>query len=110
MCVLCRHNKQRLDRTVSELNSAEVPADPPDIEDLLKVGRTAGVCPYFLSRDLTPDADLVFMPYNYLLDSQTRRTLGPVRWDNAVVIFDEAHNVQVGNMRMTHSVNISAPK
>eukprot|EP00877_Chromochloris_zofingiensis_P002619 jgi/Chrzof1/12358/Cz06g31220.t1 len=88
------HNKQRLDRTVSELNSAEVPADPPDIEDLLKVGRTAGVCPYFLSRDLTPDADLVFMPYNYLLDSQTRRTLGPVRWDNAVVIFDEAHNVQ----------------
>jgi hypothetical protein len=43
--------------------------EPPDIEDLLRVGRAASVCPYFLSRDLVAHCDVVFMPYNYLLDS-----------------------------------------
>lgn len=29
-------------------------------------------CPYFLSRDLLPTADIVLLPYAYLLDPQTR--------------------------------------
>ena len=40
-------------------------------------------------------ADIVFMPYNYLIDAKTRGGLG-VQWANAVLIFDEAHNVEVG--------------
>eukprot|EP00889_Picochlorum_renovo_P005649 jgi/Picre1/32679/NNA_008025.t1 len=64
-----------------------------DIEDLVKVGENRSVCPYFLSRGLTQDADIVFMPYNYLIDSKTRSGLG-ISWSNAVLIFDEAHNVE----------------
>ena len=35
------------------------------------------------------------MPYNYLVTSATRAGLG-LAWENAVIIFDEAHNVEVG--------------
>jgi Rad3-related DNA helicase len=28
------------------------------------------VCPYYLSRNLKQQADIIFMPYNYLLDAK----------------------------------------
>ncbi len=37
-----------------------------DIEDLGRLGRGGGPCPYYASRALADAADLVFMPYNYL--------------------------------------------
>lgn len=41
------------------------------------------------------EAGIVFMPYNYLLDPSTRRNLADsLPWQNSVVIFDEAHNVE----------------
>jgi len=71
-----------------------------DIEDLSKLGKSRSVCPYFLSRDMAANAELIFMPYNYLVDVKTRGGIG-IRWDNAVLIFDEAHNVEVN--AHTHS-------
>lgn len=65
-----------------------------DIEDLVKFGEERTLCPYFLSREMAASADLVFMPYNYLVDVKTRGKLG-ISWKNAVLIFDEAHNVEV---------------
>ena len=41
------------------------------------------------------DADIIFMPYQYVLDGRTRATLSSVAWEQSVVIFDEAHNVEV---------------
>jgi len=35
------------------------------------------------------------LPYNYLIDSKTRGGLG-IPWENSVLIFDEAHNIEVG--------------
>jgi hypothetical protein len=35
------------------------------------------------------------MPYNYLVDSSSRSQLSQINWDNAVIIVDEAHNIQV---------------
>eukprot|EP00798_Chlamydomonas_sp_ICE-L_P016620 gene16620-22867_t len=67
----------------------------PDIEELVTHGRNHKLCPFYMSRELCKDADIVFLPYNYLLDANTRQTLvEQVNWDNAVMIFDEAHNVE----------------
>lgn len=45
-----------------------------------------------MSRELENDADLVLMPYNYLLDPEIRRQMKMVLSD-CVIILDEAHNV-----------------
>ncbi|XP_034733746.1 regulator of telomere elongation helicase 1 [Etheostoma cragini] len=63
-----------------------------DVEDLVKFGNKQRVCPYYLSRSLKQQADVVFMPYNYLLDPKSRRAHN-IELNGAVVIFDEAHNV-----------------
>lgn len=54
------------------------PLLPPiaDIEDIVKKGRMARFCPFFMSRELAKDADIVFMPYNYLLDPKLRSSQG----------------------------------
>uniref|UniRef100_A0A8C5YMC4 Regulator of telomere elongation helicase 1 n=1 Tax=Marmota marmota marmota TaxID=9994 RepID=A0A8C5YMC4_MARMA len=64
-----------------------------DIEDLVKSGSKHKVCPYYLSRNLKQQADIIFMPYNYLLDAKSRRAHG-IDLKGTVVIFDEAHNVE----------------
>jgi regulator of telomere elongation helicase 1 len=74
---------------------------PVDIEDLTQlgarghVGNGCGPCPYYLSRDMASRADVLFMPYNYLIDPKLRDALGKkINWRDAVVLFDEAHNVE----------------
>ncbi|XP_006132510.2 regulator of telomere elongation helicase 1 isoform X1 [Pelodiscus sinensis] len=64
-----------------------------DIEDLVKNGNKHRVCPYYLSRNLKQQADIIFMPYNYLLDSKSRRAHN-LDLKGTVVILDEAHNVE----------------
>ncbi|XP_058859713.1 regulator of telomere elongation helicase 1 isoform X2 [Acipenser ruthenus] len=64
-----------------------------DVEDLVKNGNKHRVCPYYLSRSLKQQADVIFMPYNYLLDPKSRRAHN-IELKGAVVIFDEAHNVE----------------
>lgn len=64
-----------------------------DIEDLVTTGRKLKCCPYFVSRELIADADIVFMPYNYLLDPKARKA-NKVELANTIVILDEAHNVE----------------
>ena len=46
-----------------------------DIEDFVAKHKRTRVCPYFKSRDDSSDADIVFVPYNYLLDPSIRATL-----------------------------------
>ncbi|XP_047626579.1 regulator of telomere elongation helicase 1 isoform X3 [Phacochoerus africanus] len=64
-----------------------------DIEDLVRSGNKHRLCPYYLARNLKQQADIIFMPYNYLLDAKSRRAHG-IDLKGAVVIFDEAHNVE----------------
>ncbi|NXG16688.1 RTEL1 helicase, partial [Grallaria varia] len=64
-----------------------------DIEDLVKNGNKHRACPYYLSRSLKQQADIIFMPYNYLLDSKSRKAHN-LDLKGTVVILDEAHNVE----------------
>ncbi len=66
-----------------------------DVEDLVQQGRAGGPCPYYLTREMAAGADLVLMPYNYLVDARTRFGLKSIQWRGSVLIFDEAHNVEV---------------
>ena len=50
-------------------------------------------CPYYISRALAKGADLVFCPYNYVLDPSIRSAM-EIRVENAVIVLDEAHNVE----------------
>ncbi len=86
-----------------------------DIEEMVRVGQSNSVCPYYLSREMQYNADIIFAPYiisslfrlwnhirfswanavlryNYLIDAKIRRSLG-LDLRGAVLIFDEAHNL-----------------
>ncbi|CAJ1943060.1 unnamed protein product [Cylindrotheca closterium] len=66
-----------------------------DIEDIVAMGKTHKVCSFYYTRSKVEEADLIFVPYNYLFDNDARTTtLAEVAWDNAVIIFDEAHNLE----------------
>jgi len=50
-------------------------------------------CPYYLSQVLTKNAELVFAPYNYVLEPAIRNALG-IDLEGSIVVLDEAHNVE----------------
>ncbi|KAG0260437.1 Fanconi anemia group J protein [Mortierella polycephala] len=64
-----------------------------DMEDLIKKGKAMKACPYFTSRSLALGAELIFCPYNYLIDPQIRKAMD-IDLSNAIVILDEAHNIE----------------
>ncbi|KAK1282794.1 DNA repair helicase UVH6 [Acorus calamus] len=87
----CSHHKR-----VSEYmkNSSQLGCEPFDIEDLVNIGRTKGPCPYYVSRELHKVVDILFAPYNYLINPGNRRSLTGIQWERTVLIFDEAHNLE----------------
>lgn len=64
-----------------------------DIEDLVLEGTKQRFCPYYMARELHKKADIIFMPYNYILDAKIRKSFG-ISLTNCVVILDEAHNIE----------------
>ena len=50
-------------------------------------------CPYYLSQILAKNAELVFAPYNYVLEPSIRNALG-IELEGSVIVLDEAHNVE----------------
>jgi regulator of telomere elongation helicase 1 len=50
------------------------------------------ICPYFANKDRSFGADIIFMPYNYLIDEKIRENFD-INFANSCIIFDEAHNV-----------------
>lgn len=64
-----------------------------DIEDIVRIGKKLKCCPYYASKELVDDAEIVFMPYNYLLDPRMRKA-NKIELQNTIIILDEAHNVE----------------
>ncbi|KAG8888096.1 ATP-dependent DNA helicase chl1, partial [Tulasnella sp. 403] len=81
-------------------------ATPRDIEDTVELGKDLNTCPYYGSRKAIPQAEackeyacyvltyifpqLVILPYNLLLQKNSREALG-IDLKDHIVIVDEAH-------------------
>ncbi|MCL7034751.1 hypothetical protein MKW94_004203, partial [Papaver nudicaule] len=85
----CKHQRQVPDYLKGNPYLGD---EPVDIEDLVNIGRSNGACPYYISRELHKVVDIVFAPYNYLIDRGNRNSL-TIDFHNSVLIFDEAHNL-----------------
>lgn len=46
-----------------------------DIEDMIKSGKKNNICPYYLAKSRLPAANIVVLPYSYLLTPSIRRKL-----------------------------------
>ncbi|XP_022408311.1 Fanconi anemia group J protein [Delphinapterus leucas] len=64
-----------------------------DIEEFVSLGKKLKACPYYTARELMQEADIIFCPYNYLLDAQIRESMD-INLKEQVVILDEAHNIE----------------
>lgn len=90
-----------LERSCHFYNKVEIKKNQPcvreqsilDIEDLVTIGKKHSFCPYFMSKELKQQADIIFMPYNYILDHRARKSLG-IELSNNIIILDEAHNIE----------------
>ncbi|PIN05902.1 Helicase of the DEAD superfamily [Handroanthus impetiginosus] len=79
-------------RKIEEFKNEILQLEALDIEDLVRVGRNKGSCPYYGSRRMMPTADLVVLPYQSLLSKSSRESL-ELKLKNSVIIIDEAHNL-----------------
>lgn len=64
-----------------------------DVEELGRIGRNLGCCSYYVSKEVAKLAEILFLPYNYLLDPRIRQA-NQISLENAIIILDEAHNVE----------------
>jgi Rad3-related DNA helicase len=63
-----------------------------DIEEIVEYGKENVACPFYLARELQKTAEVILMPYNYIIDPAVRKSLG-ISLEKAVIIIDEAHNL-----------------
>ncbi|XP_059614079.1 regulator of telomere elongation helicase 1 homolog [Phlebotomus argentipes] len=95
---LCKHTVKKKEcsfhSNVENMKcSEELSSGVVDIEDLVTKGRSSKFCPYYMSKELYKEANIIFMPYNYILDPKARRA-NQIELNNCVVILDEGHNVE----------------
>ncbi|XP_014677443.1 PREDICTED: Fanconi anemia group J protein-like [Priapulus caudatus] len=68
------HNAHRL-KTQSQLQCHTGFDAQWDIEDLVRLGKKIKVCAYYATRGLKDEADIIFCPYNYLIDPVIRQSM-----------------------------------
>ena len=74
----------------------DVPTDAPrlaTVEKLREYGKKKKICPYFLSKILATEVDVIVCNYQYILNPTIRNLLS---WNlqDAILILDEAHNIE----------------
>ncbi|EFO17178.2 hypothetical protein LOAG_11323 [Loa loa] len=65
----------------------------PDIEEVINISQKHRYCPYFRNRTVYENADLILLPYNYIVDPSLRHKHN-IQLKGNIVIFDEAHNLE----------------
>ena len=88
-----KNNKLRCPPNSNEINFYQGSDEAFDIEELVKVGKKVRACPYYATRELKNKADIIFCPYNYLVEPLIRKSM-EISLKGNVVILDEAHNIE----------------
>lgn len=84
----CPHHKSSLEKEFADVMLNQV----RDIEEIVSKGKAFSTCPYYASRKSIKNAQIVCLPYNMLLSSEMRESLG-IDVTNSIVLIDEAHNL-----------------
>jgi len=91
-CQISRKKKECQYFKEDDKDCGEVDWSPWDIEELNKFGEEHKFCPYYLSNERIEGADIIFLPYNYILDNEILMKYD-INITNSILIFDEAHNL-----------------
>ncbi|KAJ2931409.1 hypothetical protein H1R20_g5767, partial [Candolleomyces eurysporus] len=70
-----------------------IPSGIWTLEDVLEYGREKVICPYFAVRRMLAFADVVIYSFHYLLDPKVAEQVSKELSKDAIVVFDEAHNI-----------------
>ncbi|XP_013403717.1 Fanconi anemia group J protein homolog, partial [Lingula anatina] len=91
------HNQCNYFENVYRINQSSIRAyglaTAWDIEDFVGVCKKKRACPYYGARGLKTDAQIIFCPYNYLIDPVIRENM-EIALEDQIVILDEAHNIE----------------
>lgn len=63
------------------------------LEDVKEYGKQKGICPYFAVRRMMPFVDIIIYSFHYLLDPKVAEQVSKEMSKDAIVVFDEAHNI-----------------
>ncbi|KAF8517532.1 hypothetical protein BU17DRAFT_49728 [Hysterangium stoloniferum] len=72
---------------------SQIPAGIWTLADVLQYGRENTVCPYFAIRRMMPFVDIIIYSFHYLLDPKVAEQVSKEMSKDAIVVFDEAHNI-----------------
>lgn len=89
---------------MEELRDASL-IEVKDIEEIVDAAKKIKACPYYSVRLAVPDAEIVVLPYNMLLQKSMRESCG-INLKGNVVIVDEAHNL-LETIGSIHSISLS---
>ncbi|PPQ71972.1 hypothetical protein CVT24_008189 [Panaeolus cyanescens] len=63
------------------------------LADVLQYGHDNRICPYFAVRRMMPFVDVIIYSFHYLLDPKVAEQVSKEMSKDAIVVFDEAHNI-----------------
>lgn len=91
-CRQARRNGDCKYFTEYDKNTNPMPSAGYSIEELHLMGRLLETCSYYVVKKQALNADMVLMPYNYLIDEEIRERT-KISYRNSIIIIDEAHNI-----------------
>ncbi|KAG6820366.1 hypothetical protein H0H93_001558 [Arthromyces matolae] len=80
------------------------------LADVLQYGRDKGICPYFTVRRMMPFVDIIIYSFHYLLDPKVAEQVSKELSKDAIVVFDEAHNIESLSIDLTRPMLDSAAR
>ncbi|KAK6089653.1 hypothetical protein P3W45_001419 [Vairimorpha bombi] len=74
-------------------NDFAIPQGVYNIERLVEMGKSKGICPYYMIRNGLGICDCIIYTYNYLIDPKIYGIVSKDLGEDCIIIFDEAHNI-----------------